>query len=144
MKLRYHIIATTTISSVVYYVSDSITAFVSSIIGGILIDVDHLLDYYRQEGFNLKIKYFFGWCYKLKWNTLVVPLHSIELVLILWFAIYVFDLGLFWLGFAIGFTQHMIFDIIFNNKITNNSTFYFFIYRFVKGFRKEYLIRKTI
>ena len=104
MKVKDHIIATVIISSFVYYVFNSLPAFISSLVGGLLIDIDHLIDYYLDQGINFKVRNFFIWCHSDHWTRLTLFLHSFELVFILWGSIIVFNLGVVWVGFAIGFT----------------------------------------
>jgi hypothetical protein len=58
---------------------------------------------------------------------------------LLWFVITYFHPGIFWLGLAIGMTQHLLSDIIFNKDI--NPLSYFFVLRFLHGFKKEYILR---
>lgn len=140
MRLKGHVIATLTVSSIIYFVFNSFSAFISSLIGGILIDIDHLLDYYLHRGFDLRVKNFFNWCYRNQWETLIIFFHSIELIFIIWLVISVFNLGIFWIGLAIGLSQHIVLDILGNSDMLNLFS-YFFIYRFINGFRKEYIIR---
>lgn len=141
MKLKSHIVATITISSIVYFIFNSFSAFISSLIGGILIDLDHLLDYCIHRGINFNVKNFFIWCYNNQWNTLIVFFHSFELILIFWLAIFIFNLGIFWIGLAIGISQHIILDVLGNRDMINLHS-YFFIFRLTKGFKKEYILRE--
>ena len=141
MKVKDHIIATVIISSFVYYVFNSLPAFISSLVGGLLIDIDHLIDYYLDQGINFKVRNFFIWCHSDHWTRLTLFLHSFELVFILWGSIIVFNLGVVWVGFAIGFSQHLVFDMIFNGKKIKVYS-YFFLYRFANGFKKEYILRR--
>lgn len=142
MKLKGHIIATFTISAFLYYICNSFSIFISSLIGGIFIDVDHLLDYYLYNGMDLRISNFFNWCYKKQWDTLIVFFHSIELLFAFWIVIMVFNLGTFWIGLAIGVSQHLVLDMIVNGRQINVFS-YFFIFRFINGFRKEYIMREN-
>lgn len=125
----------------VYFGFDSFSAFISSLIGGIFIDVDHLLDYYIHRGVNFRIRHFFNWCYKNQWETLIIFFHSIEFIFIFWLIISIFNLGIFWLGLAIGVTQHLALDMLGNRDMMNLYS-YFFVFRFIKGFRKEYILRE--
>jgi len=141
MKLNKHVAVTLPLSAVIYYFSHSLPAFFGSLIGGILIDVDHVFDYFIQEGINFRIKYFFNWCYNNKWNKVTLIFHSIELLVFLWFIVLYFNLGLFWIGIAIGMTQHLILDIVFNTDLNPKS--YFFTLRFLNGFKKEYILKRA-
>ena len=63
-----------------------------------------------------------------------------ELVFLLWIIISVFKLGIFWIAFAVGLTQHMILDLLFNRQL--NIYTYFLIFRIMKGFKKENILRE--
>lgn len=137
-----HIIYTLTISGAVYLVFKSLSTFFASLVAGILIDLDHILDYCLQQGLTLKVKYIYFWCIEKRYKFLFLFFHSIELVFIIWFVINVFKLGIFWIAFAIGITQHMLLDIIYNRKLMHNYA-YFLSYRMLKNFKKENLFKKN-
>lgn len=109
-----------------------------SFVAGILIDIDHVLDYYIQKGITLKIKNIYLWHIKTKYKFLFLYLHSLELLAMLWAGIFLFKLGIFWVALAVGVTQHIILDIFFNPI---NSYAYFLSYRIIKGFKKEYILK---
>lgn len=147
MKPRYHIV-----SSVVFGVGflavfkDFKYAFVC-MLAGILIDLDHLVDFYRHNKAELlspfKIyKDLKDWCLGLKFDVVYIFLHSLELVFLIWLLILIFTLGLFWIAIAVGITQHMILDIVFNARYFLPPQGYFFIYRLKKGFKKNSLLQK--
>jgi len=127
-----------TISGLIYFVFKSPGAFFVSLAGGILIDLDHVYDYYLQEGMTLNIKKIYSWCAEKKHKTIHLFLHSIEFIFMLWACVSLFKLGIFWIAFAVGLTQHIILDIL-ANQIYPYA--YFFSYRFIKGFRTERLIK---
>jgi len=138
MKPDKHITASLIISSAVYFYFKSWTAFFVSFLAGVFIDVDHLLDYFMQQGLTFKIARVYHWFSEHKYKYIWIFLHSIELMVILWVAIYVFKLGLFWIALAIGFTQHLILDIFFNRNFIYWYA-YFLAYRFLKGFKRAYI-----
>jgi hypothetical protein len=141
MKLIKHVAVTLPVSAAVYYLFHSFPAFFGSLVGGVLIDIDHLFDYFIHEGINFRVRYFFEWCYKNKWNRITLVFHSIEVLFALWVIILYFNLSFFWVGLAIGMTQHLVLDIIFNKEVKRIS--YFFTLRFINGFKKEYILRKA-
>lgn len=65
-------------------------------------------------------------------------LHSYELIIFLWLAIYIFKLPDIWTAIAIGMTQHLILD-----QITNpvNRMGYFISYRIKNRFEKEAILQ---
>ncbi|MBU3958786.1 MAG: hypothetical protein KKE91_02875 [Candidatus Omnitrophica bacterium] len=103
-------------------------------------DIDHILDYYLQQGFTLRIKTIYFWICEREFEFVFLFFHSLELLFIIWVIISVFRLGIYWVVFAIGITQHMILDMLFNQN-TVYSYSYFLSYRIIKGFKKEYLFR---
>ncbi|MBI3991126.1 MAG: hypothetical protein HY350_03145 [Candidatus Omnitrophica bacterium] len=124
----------------VYLFFKSSVSFFASLIAGVLIDIDHVLDYYIANGITLKIKNIYQWFKGLNFTHVFIPLHSIELVFILWIVISLFKLGIFWVALAIGFTQHMILDILSNNKIIY-AYGYFLSFRTIKKFCRENLCK---
>ncbi|MDD5432986.1 MAG: hypothetical protein PHO70_08425 [Candidatus Omnitrophica bacterium] len=140
MKPVGHIVCTAVVSSVVYLFFKSFSAFVISFVSGVLIDVDHIFDYYLQERPTLKLREIYSWCINKRFSLLFLFFHSLELIVLLWVIVYVFKLGVFWIAFSIGITQHMILDLIFN-RAEIHSYSYFLSYRLLKGFRKEPLMK---
>ncbi|MDD4980146.1 MAG: hypothetical protein PHC54_02585 [Candidatus Omnitrophica bacterium] len=106
---------------------------------GILIDSDHVLDYYANQGITLKIKDIYAWCVEEKYRLIVLIFHSLELAILLWILIWFLRLGIFWIALAIGITQHMVFDLLFNRKLKIFA--YFFTFRIIKGFKGEKIFR---
>lgn len=64
-------------------------------------------------------------------------LHSFEFVFMLWIFIWVFSLSEAWIAVAVGMSQHLVLD-----RLTNPLRIggYFFLYRLVHGFKKEFVI----
>ena len=141
MKPGYHLIGTLAASSVIYFVFRSLPCLIISFISGFLIDLDHLLDYYSQEGLGLNFRRFYQWCNEHKLKFTILIFHSLELLFLLWWAIYFFKLGQFWISLAIGFSQHMLFDVVFNRNDIKTPYFYFITARALKGFRlRDFII----
>ena len=109
--------------------------FVISFIGGFLIDIDHFIDYYIQEGPSLNFSRFYHYCVERRFIYLSLIFHSLEFLFLLWFLIYAFKLGIFWISLSIGISQHMLFDIIGNSAHLKTHSFYFITLRALKGFR---------
>ena len=139
MNLSNHIAVSLAVSGIIYFVFYSLPAFFSSLAGGILIDIDHAVDYFFHNGIDWRAGRFFEWCYNDRWQRLVLILHSVELVFLLWLVIWFFNLGIVWMAFAIGMSQHLVLDILSNKRVKVMS--YFFVFRCFQGFRKERLLR---
>lgn len=139
IKYQYHFIATTLSSSIIYGATKSVSCFIVSFISGFFIDLDHLIDYYLQEGLSLKFGDFINYCVERRFKYLILILHSLEYIILLWLIIYLYKLGIFWISLGLGLSQHMLFDIIFNKDIVKTQYFYLITLRAIKGFRfKEF------
>lgn len=130
-------------SSILYFVFKSVPCFIISFAGGFLIDLDHVLDYYLHTGVNLKVANFFKYYSSLRFEYLTVIFHSFELLFLLWLAIYAFGLGSFWVALAVGFSQHMILDLVGNSKFLKTHSLYFLTIRALKGFRFREFFRSA-
>ena len=131
MKPIPHVAVSTVVSIAVAIYFKSTICGVSSFLAGVLIDLDHLYDYYREHGFTLNPMAVYRGCVEMDLTRIYLFLHSYELLTILWISISVFSLSKLWIAFAIGVTQHLIFDQIFNPI---DKCGYFLSYRIAKGF----------
>lgn len=104
-------------------------------LSGIFIDLDHVVDFWiakRKPIFSYRKLY--QYCANEKDGKLSLVLHSYELHLLLWIAVFALHLDVLWLGLAVGVTSHLILDQIFNPL---RPYVYFFAYRLKHGFDKK-------
>ena len=134
-----HVIASCIISSLVWIFFKSFACAAVSFASGILIDKDHLIDYYISHGFTLKARAVYDSCLHMRLKRLYLIFHSYELIAIFWAAIYVFSLSNIWKAAAIGFTQHLIIDQ-FTNPIKRPG--YLLAYRIVNGFKTDSIVKR--
>ncbi|MDD4938862.1 MAG: hypothetical protein PHE18_00440 [Candidatus Omnitrophica bacterium] len=142
MRLSGHVICTLTVSGLVYFFLKSAAAFFVSLAAGIFIDIDHVFDYYVQRGITLNPADIYSWCNDIKYDLIILLFHSLELLFLLWAAVFLFDLGIIWFSLAIGLTQHMALDVLSNRKKIG-VTGYFLLFRMAKGFKKEGIMRDS-
>ena len=121
--------------------SPALTAGVAA--GGFLIDLDHVLDYVafeRQR--DLRPAAFLRYYLAGRTRTVVLLLHSYEVLLAL--ALLAWGGNLEWLwGYVLGAAAlHLPLDIVFNGKVAGRSMvgFYSFVYRWRAGFRTDRLL----
>lgn len=124
-----------------YSFTNSFLFAFSASIAGILIDLDHLVDYYAHYGFTLNMTNIYNRLYKRKVDRFFLLLHSLEAILILWFVIYSLNLNNLWLAIAIGITLHILFDL-FTNPMRLSS--YFLACRIARGFKKDKLLKPNL
>ena len=137
MLPRGHVIASGVFSICVWFYFKSIGCAAISFVAGVLLDADHFIDYCADHGFTLNIQDVYDTCLEIRLNRLYLILHSYELLILLWMAIFVFGLSSLWKAFALGYTQHILLD-----QMTNpiRPLGYFLTYRIAKGFKKELII----
>jgi hypothetical protein len=121
------------ISAGIYSASRSLTITLVSFAAGFLIDLDHVIDYWRAYPLCCDIRHFFRTCQEYRLDSLTLFLHSWELLVLLCLFAYLTRSAIA-LGLALGFTQHLLFDQ-FGNFVFPAS--YFFIYRYRHHFRGE-------
>lgn len=128
-----HMVVSTFISGIYFFITKDFSAALCSFGAGILIDLDHLIDYVRHRGFSLKgtLREFYQTFTENQLPTYILLFHSLELVILLWIGVAVSENKRWLLSIAIGMTQHIIFDQIFNTRFIFA---YFIIYRWRKGF----------
>ena len=106
---------------------------------GVLIDLDHLLEYFKDRGPTVNLREIYSFCVKMDMKKMYLVMHSYEIMIALWISIYAFSLSDPWKALAIGLTQHLVFDLM-TNPIKGVG--YFLTYRAINGFRKDAVLRK--
>ena len=124
MKPPGHAVISLSIGGILWAVTKSPYALVSSLLTGVMIDMDHLVEYYRWfvKGDTSKV-YFF--------------LHSYELLVPVFLSSYFSGWDPVVMGASFAFLGHLLTDQIVNPVM---PLAYFFTYRAMKGFRRSALI----
>ncbi len=134
MKPRTHILSSVVLALVIYYFLKSTAASLAVILSGIFIDLDHILDFLISRPdryFNLKDFFLTENYMRRKNHKAYVPLHSYELLLLLWLLTYYKEWNPILIGLSSGLTLHLILDDIGNHLKTLS---YFLIFRAYKKF----------
>jgi hypothetical protein len=135
-----HVVSSAAAGTAFYLLSHSITASFTCFLSGILIDLDHFFDFYRQyKIWPINLKDFYICCIERRLEKVYLLLHSIELIALFWILIIVFRLNLFWLALAAGMTVHIIFDFLGNRGLLFS---YSFLYRLKNGFLFKRLFKE--
>lgn len=135
MKPSQHIVASAAIATGLQFTLHSWPATLGCFFSGVLIDLDHYLDYcIIHKKFPFKYQDLVEFCFDIDVKQHYLFLHAYELMFILWVLIYYLGLGKIWIGIALGLTTHMIFDQ-FTNPI--KPLFYLITYRAMNGFEKS-------
>jgi len=141
MRPTHHVIISAGVTALFSLWIQSKLALTACFLSGILIDVDHHLDYWINKGK-------FPWRYKDLWNfcankeqrgRIYLIFHSYEIIILMWALIYVYDLNVVWTGLMLGVTVHIICDEIYNPF---RPLAYFFFYRMIHRHDKPSLYKK--
>ena len=135
MNLKNHITVSLIFSAFLFAISKSWTIITSSLIRGVLIDIDHILDYSREHGIDLRIKQFYERFDRKEVTRVWLILHSWELLFLMSICAFLMSWNPWVVGMIIGLTQHIVLDQI-SNKI--NKWAYFFFWRL----RNDFSIKK--
>jgi len=127
-----HFIITSILTALVYLLTRSVVYAASVVAGGILIDLDHFIDYFFcfGSGFNLG-KFVDGDA--LASGHVYLFLHSWELVFIILLAGLAFPSGIL-LALFLGMSAHLVVDSI---QRKNPYTTYLLIYRISQRFKVD-------
>ena len=127
-----HLSTSLALSTATYYVTGSAEAAAGSFAGGFLIDVDHYLDYivFEKQWRRPDPVSFLRYYFTNRPRTLVLPLHSAELMTVLLAVILAHPWPLL-VGYWVGAAMHLIFDVLVNGEhaLKRAVCFYIFSYR---------------
>jgi hypothetical protein len=140
MKLKHHITISTGVSAVVYHFSGSWGLALTSLLSGILMDLDHVIDYMLEHGLRFDIRGFFRFFAEERYKRLTLIFHGWEWLLILFVLSWLTRWNILITGVFIGFSQHLLLDRLYN--ISRFSS-YSFLYRLSVGFKPELIYLKN-
>jgi hypothetical protein len=138
-----HLATSLTLSATTYYATGSLEASAGAFAGGFLIDVDHYLDYlvFERQWRRPSPVSFLQYYFMNRPRRLVLPLHSAELMTILFGFIFFHPLPIL-VGYWVGAAMHLAFDILVNGDygLTRPFAFYVFCYRASQHFNADNLL----
>jgi len=141
MKIENHLITTVLLVTVSYLVTRSWQSAIGLFIGGVLIDLDHFVEFWYDNGLSFNMPRFFAYGNKGINSRYFIFFHSYELLIILLFIAYHSSLPLLFYGVIIGMSCHLLIDyinIVKNLRYRYNSFFIFsFIFRSVFKYNRE-------
>lgn len=137
MRVKNHIIISTSLSAIIYYFTKSIFLGVINFIVGVFMDMDHLIDYCLSGPKKLINKdEFLNGFYFDKSGKIYVFLHSYELLIFWWIIVIYFKWYLLGIIVSFAFVSHLVFDQFSYNL---HPLVYFFIFRIIKKFKLKEL-----
>lgn len=141
MKLTTHAIFSIPLGCLCYGITRSFESVVGVIIGGILIDLDHFLEFWYDNGFALSVKKFFLYCNHGNCTRFFIIFHSYELILLFLIISQNRYIQFFLAGLIASMILHIFLDYINIIKNYNYKWYsfivYFFVFRLLFKFDRE-------
>jgi hypothetical protein len=137
IRLEHHTLVSLGFGLAFYFVFRSFAGALICFFAGILVDVDHYVDYVRDRGLNLNLKRFFEYGYGLEYDRLFILFHAYEYFVPLAFMLVLSGYNLFVAAVFTGFAQHLLFDQ-FTNPVKPLA--YFITYRLKNRFSRESIL----
>ena len=135
MSPVYHTVYAGFFSAVYGSVTHSLWGSVLCFVSGVLMDLDHLLDYIlAKKRLTFSYKTLLSYFGSEKSGKIYIIFHSYEFIFLLWLFIAFYQLSVVWVGLAVGVTTHILLDK-FHNPI--RPFVYFLTYRMKNKFNKE-------
>ena len=131
MKAHYHTAASLAASAILYLLFKSWGMAAACFVSGVFIDLDHILDYLREQGWPFKVRRFFEICHNGQFDRIMLIWHGWEWLALWSLAAWVTDWNPLITGALIGIALHMIMDTLHN---CNSPISYSLLWRWQKGF----------
>lgn len=114
MKAQYHVVLSVAVAGLLYAGFRSWAMAASSLVAGVLLDLDHLIDYYVEYGIPRTTNDFLDACYERRMQRALLLFHAWEWLLLLG-VLAVLSGGNEWLlGALIGTAHHLVCDQVTN------------------------------
>ena len=122
--------------------NEPLLAFLGAFLGGVLLDSDHIIDYFLAFGLNFNLKSLLRGYQFLVSNRIYLPFHAWEWIIVLVFLVNLFPkkrvkYSIFCLALALVLFSHLIFDV-YANHVTFSG--YSILYRIKNNFVTDKLI----
>ncbi|MGC1455427.1 MAG: hypothetical protein WA946_09610 [Nitrospirota bacterium] len=139
MKASVHVSTSTMLAAALYVYSGSVPMAASCLASGVLIDLDHVVDFHLFSGERFSIANFFSWCNECRWQRITLIFHSYELFGILCAVAYYLDNAVL-RGIVWGAGLHLLLDQLANSRTVRLSPWFYLLgYRIAMGFRRDKL-----
>jgi hypothetical protein len=139
MKTSVHVSTSAMLAAALYAYSRSVPEAASCLMSGVLIDLDHVVDFYLFSGERFSLANFFSWYAESRWQRITLIFHSYELFGILCAIAYYLDSAVL-RGIVWGAGLHLLLDQLGNPRTFRLSPWFYLLgYRIAMGFRRDKL-----
>lgn len=140
MMPKYHFAASVVLGGIFFYLTGSLQASMLCFLSGILLDADHLVDFWIYKGRITFSKEIYQHFYE-KFGRVPVLLHSVELLVPIWLLGYLDNSYLISLAISIGVLSHLVSDFL---SYELHPLSYSLIYRISKKFDADYICTRKL
>lgn len=140
MKFEHHIAVSTLVSGILYLIFKSWGLSTASLISGICIDIDHVLDYFRENRKRFDFRGFMTFFYREKHQKITLLFHGWEWLLCVGLAVVLTNFNPWITGLFIGYGHHIISDYFYSKA---SIMTYSLIWRWKNGFDSEILFPRN-
>jgi len=131
MLVKYHAAVSTLAAGGVYLASDSLEMAGVTLAAGVLVDIDHAMEYVREYGFSLDIRRFFRLVYQARYRRVIYLLHAWEWVVPLAAVAWATGGSDWSLGLLVGYLLHLGLDQVGHRAALGS---YSLLWRWRQGF----------
>jgi hypothetical protein len=132
MRLEQHVVLSVTFAGILLAVFRSWEMAVASLVPGIFLDTDHVLDFLVQRREKFTLRGFFEVIYRRELPRCYLALHAWEWLCLFGIIVWASGGNAWLLGLYLGWSHHMIADQLFNDA---KWWSYFFLGRMTHAFK---------
>jgi CDP-diglyceride synthetase len=140
MKLEHHIAISTIISGILFALFKSWGLSIASFITGVFIDIDHLIDYFKEHGYHIHLREILDFFYKEKHQKITLFFHGWEWLLCLGITVVLTDYNPWVTGVLIGYEHHIVGDYLYSRA---NFRTYSLLWRWQNNFNSYILFPRS-
>lgn len=131
MLIKQHAAASTLVAGGLFVISGSWQMAAASLVSGVLVDVDHTVEYAVEHGISWDFKRFLHLVYEAKYKRVFYLLHGWEWLAVGLIAVSATGWTAWGSGLLVGYGQHLLLD-----QFGNRGTFwsYSLLWRWKQGF----------
>ena len=142
VQVKYHFGASLALSGIYYGFSGSLIDSLGCLVGGVLIDLDHVFDFLIIHKLReYSIKRFMNPPDWKRTNKIYLIFHSYEILIPCWIIFYFTGLIGFGTAFTLGFILHLFMDQFLNKDFPIYPFSHFITYKASKHFKFEELFK---
>jgi hypothetical protein len=134
MRVKHHLVISLALSGIVYLVFRSWGMSIAVLASGVLIDLDHVLDYLLTHGMRFQRRDFFRYFYEKQYQKLFLPFHGWEWVAVWGVLAWKTGWDSWSTGVFIGIGHHLLLDQVSNRPGPGG---YSLLWRLKNGFHRK-------